>query len=125
MTLSRNASWSSVKMPRRPDIVSTTRSDPLDDGRVGHTAGLAHRLQPVPTAVSLERVQHGGEQPRTGCAERVPQRDGAASWVQLRRVRAKVLGPGHRNGRERLVDVVVVDLVDLQTGPLQHLFGGG
>ena len=47
-----------------------------------------------------------------GGAERVAERDRAAARVEPGRVGAELAAPGQRHRRERLVDLVVVDLVD-------------
>ena len=52
------------------------------------------------------------EQPRAGGAERVAERDGAAARVELRGIGAGLGEPGQRHRRERLVDLVRVDVVD-------------
>src|SRR6516162_4819793 len=97
----------------------------LDDGGVGHAAALAHRLQAVPAAALFERVDQRGHEAGAAGAERVADRDGAAVDVGLCQIRAGVVGPRHHDGRERLVHLEQVDVVQRQPGTLQHLFGGG
>ena len=54
---------------------------PLDNGGVGHSAALTHRLQPVRATALFERVDQRGHDPRTAGTERVTNSDGAAVYV--------------------------------------------
>ena len=55
---------------------------------------------------------------------RVPEGDGAATRVQLGRVRVELGGPGQRHRGERLVDLVGVEVVDRQARALEDLVSG-
>src|SRR3954471_22190441 len=103
---------------------SYTSAQALDDRGVGHAAALAHRLETPAAAGALELVEQGGHQPATRAAERVPERDRAAIHVHLLHVRAVLLLPGQDDGRERLVDLDQVHLVDGHAGALEHLVRG-
>src|SRR3954452_11758582 len=64
-----------------PRITRSCTASPLqalDDGHVRLASTLAHGLQAVATARSLELVEHRGHEPRTGGPERVTERDRAA-----------------------------------------------
>src|SRR5690606_15722698 len=99
-------------------------SETFDDGGVGHARALAHRLQAVATTGGLEVVDEGRQQSGARRAERVTERDRAAPRVELGRVGTEFVGPGERHGRERLVDLVGVDVVDAQTGAGEDLLRG-
>ena len=66
---------------------------PLDDGGVGHAAGLTHRLQPVAVAALLQRIDQRGHDACTAGAQRCPiaiappltfvfARSAPVSWAQ-------------------------------------------
>src|SRR5690606_15528093 len=114
--------------PEAPPVTSATDpstftvlsscSQTFDDGRVGHPAGLAHGLQAPAAAGAAQVPQHAGEEPAAGGAERMTERDGAADRVQ-HLVGDRVLGlPGQGDGRERLVDLGVVDVGEAEPGAL-------
>src|SRR3954447_3418124 len=96
----------------------------LDDRDVGLTATFAHRLQPVPAAGAFELVQQCGHQPRAGCAEGMPERDRAAVDVDLGEVGARLLLPREHHGRERLVDLDEVDVVEAPPRLRQRVCSG-
>src|SRR5436309_2491859 len=97
----------------KTDIARTTgaepsdrgSSEPLDDGGVGETAALAHRLQSVPAAGALEIVQQRGHEPRARATEWMTERDGAAVHVDAVHVGVVLLGPREDHRGERLVDL--------------------
>src|SRR5580658_4729609 len=60
--------------------------DSLDDRRGAHAAADAQRDQGGRLVGALEFVEHGAEDHRTGGAERMAERDGAAIDVDLRLV---------------------------------------
>src|SRR6266508_4562458 len=73
------------------------------------------------TVPALEVVEHGADEHGAGGAERVAHRDRAAVDVELLVRDAQVLlVPEHYRG-ERLVQLEQVDVLDGQTGGLQHL----
>src|SRR6476659_6549528 len=98
-------------------------SEPFDDGGVGETAALAHRLQAVAAAGALELVEQRGHETRTGAAERVAERDRAAVHVHTLHVGVVLLRPREDDGCERLVDLDEVDVVEGEAGALEHLRG--
>jgi len=72
--------------------VGASRSETLDDGRVGHAAALAHGLQAVAAAGLLP--EQGGHQPGAARAERMAERGGAAVDVDPGEVRPGLGLPG-------------------------------
>src|SRR5450631_212913 len=58
-------------------------SNPFDDGRGAHAAADAQRDQRGRFVGALEFVEHGAENHRTGGAERMAERDGAAIDIDL------------------------------------------
>src|SRR6202012_2978337 len=95
------------------------RLQPFDDGDVGGAAALAHRLQAVAAASSLQLVEHGGEKLCPRCAQRMTECDRATVGVDLLGVGLDLLEPGQHDGRERLVDLYGVDVVNRQPGLLE------
>src|SRR5690606_38124530 len=89
--------WSSAAgkpaCDRELQAVLSLRSEALDDGGVGEAAALAHRLEAVAAAGSLELVEQRRQQLGARAAERVAQRDGAAVDVRLAEVVACLLLP--------------------------------
>src|SRR5690606_6656966 len=98
-------------------------SETLDDRHVGHAAAFAHGLQTPALAAVLQGVDERGHQLGARGAQRVAEGDGAAVDVQLVRVRAGGVQPGHRHRREGLVDLEQVDVVDLHARPLERPLG--
>src|ERR1700733_1915160 len=84
----------------------------LEDRGHALPAADAHGLQAEGLVVELEAVEDGGGDPRPGHAERVAHRDGAAVHVQLVDVDAQLPVGRDDLGRERLVDLDQVDVVD-------------
>src|SRR5437762_10262768 len=93
----------------------------LHDHRHPLAATHAHRLQAKGLAALLEAVEEGAEDARAGHAERVAERDGSAVRVELvaKGVDADATGRRDDLGREGLVDLHDVDIVDRHPGPLQ------
>src|SRR5258708_2953179 len=98
--------------PRAPNapVMAKTRPamagrslEQLDDRDVGQAAAFAHGLQAPLLVAGLQRVEKRGHQLRARRAQRVAKRDGAAVDVELGRVRARGLQPGHRHRGEGLV----------------------
>ena len=105
-------SWSGPPNGR----VGGVQPEAFDDGRVGHAAALAHRLQTVAAAGALELVEQRGHQASAGAAERMAERDRAAVDVDLAHVGVQLLLPREHDRGERLVDLDQVDVVDGQAG---------
>src|SRR3546814_5815644 len=99
------------------------RSKPLDDGNVGLTAAFAHRLQAVFAAGRIEHAEQGRHQLGAAGAERVAERDRAAMLVEPRMIAAEILQPRERHGRERLIDLIGVDVADRHARLLERAFG--
>ena len=91
----------------------------LDDRGVRHAAALAHGLQAESSADRVELVDEGSEQAGARRAESVPEGDRSSAWVESRGVRPELGGPGERHRRERLVDLVGVEVVDRESGALE------
>jgi len=83
----------------------------LDDGHVGLAAALAHHLQPIAprSAPGYAAAWSSAWRPSP---DRVTKGDGAAADVDPGRVGAGLRHPGKDHGRERLVDLEKVDVVD-------------
>src|SRR5205823_5020967 len=98
----------------------------LHDHRHPLAATHAHRLQAKGLAALLESVEEGAEDARAGHPERVTERDGSAVRVELvaKGVDADATGRRDDLGREGLVDLHDVDIVDRHPGPLQGLLRG-
>src|SRR5918994_216746 len=94
-----SGSWN--RWPSKAKLPSAS-AQTLDHGGVRLAAALAHRLEAEAAARRLEVVEHRGHQAHAARAERVPDRDGAAARVVLRRVGPELLGPHERDGGERL-----------------------
>src|SRR5919204_2516718 len=67
----------------------------LDEHRLTHAAGHAHRLDPVGLVERLEVVEQRGHDPRSGHPERVAERNRAAERVELVVADAKLVLAGH------------------------------
>ena len=72
------------------------RGEALDEHRLAHPAGDAHRLDPVAAVDGVEAVEQRRHDPRAGHAERVAEGDRAAERVELVRGRSRA-----RRGRAR------------------------
>ena len=68
-----------------------------------------------------ERVHQRRHDARTGRADRVPERTGAAMHVDPCVLDADVTHGGHRHDRERFVDFVQIDVLGAPAEPLQCL----
>src|SRR4051794_338466 len=108
-------------MPRAKALVQT-----LQDHRHPLAATHAHRLQAVGLAAFLETVEEGAEDAGARHPEWMAQRDGPAVRVQLVAERVDTYAARRRDdlGRERLVDLHDVDVVDRHPGALQRLLRG-
>src|ERR1700729_935549 len=109
------------------DIVTVSvhrASQTLNDRGVGHAAALTHRLQPVPTAALLERVDQRGHNASAAGTQRMPDGDRAAVHVRLGQIGPSVFGPGQHHRGERLVDLEQVDVGERQARAVRGLFGG-
>src|SRR5690606_33452869 len=95
----------------------------FDDRDVGHAPALAHGLQAVALATVAQRMDERGHELGAGAAERVAERDRPAVDVEPVHVGAEALHPGERHGREGLVDLVEVDVLELHAGPGERALG--
>src|SRR3989454_567591 len=102
-------------------IVAHPLGEPLDDRRKAHAEPDAQAREPVVEILSLHLMEHRRDQPGAAHPERVAQGDRAAVHVQLGIVEADRFPGGDRDGREGLVDLPDVDVVDLQVGARQRL----
>src|ERR1700754_2958809 len=57
--------------------------DPLDNDGRRHAAGGAHRHQAALEIAPLQFIEHGADQDRTGCTDRVPERDRTTIDIDL------------------------------------------
>src|SRR5207342_1811139 len=105
-----------------PDlVVSADRSDPLEDRGDALPAADAHRVERVPAAGALELVQRLDHQDGPGGTDRVAEGDPAAVRVGALGGQVQFPAHGQRLGGEGLVDLEHVNLVDLETGTIEHL----
>src|SRR5512144_384587 len=84
-------------------------SDPFDDRARAEAAAAAHRDQRIAAIGALDLMQRGGDQARAGAAGRMAERDRAAVGIDALRIRRELLHPGEDDGRERFVDLELVD----------------
>src|ERR1700687_293692 len=100
-----------------------TPLNPLDDGRGAHAAADAQRDQRGRFVGALELVEHGTENHRTGGAERMAERDGAAIDIDLGVVDVEGLHVAQHHRGERLVQLEQIDVGFLHARALEQLFG--
>src|SRR5215468_5495963 len=101
-------------MPRFPQFRTCMplACDAFDRNRGGFPAADAERSDTALEVLRLHRMQQRHDQPRTGCANRMAERAGAAIDVELFAGNAEVTLRGHRDHRERLVDLEQIDVTD-------------
>ena len=92
-------------------------AEPLHDHGHALAAADAHRLEAEGLAAVLEAVEQRGHDAGARLTEGVAERDGAAVDVELVPADAEVLGRGDHLGREGLVDLDQVDVVDASCWP--------
>src|SRR6266536_5609921 len=115
-----------VIVPPRPASGGWTLaplSQALDDHRHALPTAHAHRLQAVGRVERLEVVEERAQDAGAGHPERMAEGDGATVRVQLvaEWVHAQAVGAGDHLGRERLVELDHVDVVDGHPGAPQRL----
>src|SRR4051812_10090033 len=98
-------------------------SDPLEDRPGRHRSASTHGDERAGAVGALELVERGGDQPGPGGADRVPQCDRAAVDVGALERCTGLLRPGQDDGRKRLVDLEQVEVVEGETGALEHSTG--
>ncbi len=98
-------------------------SESLDDRDVGLAAALAHGLQPVAATGALQFAEERRHQARPGGADRMAQGDRAAVDVDPLVGGPGLLHPGQHHGREGLVALEQVDVLDRQAAALQRVPG--
>src|SRR5215470_655668 len=110
---------------RRPSrsAIGGTRLESFDDRRDSLPEADAHRLQSVALACPLELVEQRGHQLGARAAEGMAERDRAAVDVDPAHVRVILALPRQYHGRERLVDLDQIDLVERHTGLAEHALG--
>src|SRR5215217_8137183 len=96
----------------------------LDDHRHALAAADAHRLQTERLVLCRKVVQQRGGDTRTRHTERVTQRDRPAGHVELVQIHAQLASRTEHLYRERLVDLVQVDVVDRHARVRQRLTRG-
>ena len=95
----------------------------LDDDRDALPAADAGGAEPVAAAPASQRVQQVERDAGAARAERVAQRDRAAVHVGALAVEPQLLLHRQVLGRERLVDLDQVHLVEREPRPLQRAAG--
>ena len=98
-------------------------SDPLEHRPRGHRAAGTHRDQRPRGVGALQLVQRGRDQPGAGGPDGVAERDRAAVDVGALERGAGLLRPGEYDGRERLVDLEEVEVVEGEAGALEQPTG--
>src|SRR5512144_1033473 len=96
--------------------VTVTLRGAFDEAGGAHTTAHAHRDDGVLALAALELVQRRRDLARARTAERVPERDGAPVDVDAVLRQPELAQAVERLRRERLVDLVEIDLVDLEAG---------
>src|SRR4051812_7116611 len=126
-------------MPRAAPVTIATReapplandslmvgSDPLEQRGQALPAADAHGLQPEPCTAAVHLPQQRRQDPATGRADRVAQRDPGAVDVhalEVGRREAPLLGHREDLAGERLVELDQVDVLQLDAGLRQGLGG--
>src|SRR5262245_29458300 len=90
-----------------------------------HAAADAQGGKPLVGVAALHLKQQRVEHAPAGSTDRMPDGDGAAIDVDLVGVPAQTLVDGASLGRERLVGLDQVEVLDAPAGLLQGLLGGG
>src|SRR6202030_2601451 len=98
-------------------------SDSFDDRRGAHAAADAQRHQRSLLIGALEFVEHGAEDHRTRCPQRMAERNRAAIDVDLGVVDVEGLDVAQHDRSKRLVQLEQVDVGLLHAGTLEQLFG--
>src|SRR4051795_2572074 len=101
-------------------------SDPLEQRGQALPAADAHGLQPEPCTAAVHLPQQRRQDPATGRADRVAQRDPGAVDVHALEVgRREAPLPGHREdlAGERLVELDQIDVLQLDAGLREGLGG--
>ena len=90
----------------------------LNYNRGRHPTGSTHRNQRVAPALALQFIQRCADQNRTRCTDGVTEGHRAASRVHLVEIELELSGDGEADDAERLVDLELVDVSELDAGPL-------
>src|ERR1700730_6028557 len=98
-------------------------SNSFDDRRRPHAAADAQRDQRGRLVGALEFIEHGAENHRARCAERMAERDGAAVDVDLGIVDVERLDVTQHHRGEGFVQFEQVDIRLLHAGALEQFFG--
>ena len=95
-------------------------AEALDQHRLAHAAGDAHRLDPERAVERAQAVQQRGHDARAGHPERVAEGDRATERVELLVGDPELVPARNDLRRERLVDLHHIDVVDLHAGLLEQ-----
>src|SRR4051812_27943559 len=98
--------------------------NPLDDRRDTHAAANTQGDQRAPGVAALQLVNHGAQNHRAGSTEGMTHGDGTAVDVELLVGDVQVLLELEHYGREGLVELEQVDVVDGEAGAIEHLARG-
>src|SRR5215213_2028086 len=116
-------------MPRVPPVTTATRaiyssplccSLPLHAHRDAHAAADAERGEALLGVALLHLEQKRGEHARAGCADRMPERNGAAVDVDLGGIPAEVLVDRAGLGGEGLIGLDQIEVANIPAGLLQR-----
>src|ERR1700710_2913013 len=105
-------------------VLSAMYLNPLDDRRDTHAAANTQRYQRAPGVAALQLVNHGAQNHRAGSTERMAHGDGTAVDVELLVGDVQVLLELEHYGREGFVELEQVDVVNRETGAVEHLERG-
>src|SRR5205823_9022662 len=93
---------------------------PLDEHGLSHAAGHAHRLDPQRAVERAQTVDQRGHDARAGHPKGVAEGYGATERIEPLLRNAELVPARNDLGRERLVDLDHVDVVDLDAGLLEQ-----
>src|SRR5690606_8255050 len=116
LACSTRAGTSTTRRDRIPEtglLWSALRPGDAHDEGVALSAAAAQRGRTDPAAATLQLQRQVQQDPRSGHADRVAERDRAAVDVDLVRVQAQLLGRRQTDGREGLVDLDQVQVAGL------------
>src|ERR1700726_3982309 len=100
--MSSQSSFEARALPSRLRMTPVSPSHSFDDGRGTHAAADAQRDQRGRLVAALEFVEHGAENHRAGCAERMPECDRSTIDVDLGVIDVERLDIAQHDGSKRL-----------------------
>src|SRR5262249_35124277 len=95
--------------------------DALDGDRGCFATADADGGDPTLGVLGLERIEEGDDNACARCADRMAERTGASTNVDLIALEAQIADRGHRNHGERLVDLKEVDIIETPSSGFEEL----